>query len=92
MVTLPPEFVATAYPGYFWNVLNRKLYSIKRDGILKPIQYTKPSRFTDGREGYRVSVKGQRRWMTLPYLLSLPIKDTQIPVNNNKEEPNGTNT
>lgn len=35
MVTLPKDFVATKYPGYFWNVVDKKLYSLKVTGELK---------------------------------------------------------
>jgi hypothetical protein len=32
MVVMPDEFVATRYPGYFWNTDDQKLYSIKVTG------------------------------------------------------------
>ena len=40
MVTLPDNFTMTKYPGYFWNVLDKKLYSIKVTGELKPLVFS----------------------------------------------------
>jgi hypothetical protein len=34
MVTLPKDFVATKHDGYFWNLKEQKLYSIKVGGTL----------------------------------------------------------
>ena len=45
MVTLPKDFVATRYPGYFWNVVEKKLYSIKVTGELKPMTFDKGGQF-----------------------------------------------
>lgn len=90
MITLPPQFAATCYPGYYWNVIERKLYSIKVSGILTPIKYTKASAFTEGREGYRVSVGGQRRWLTLPYLRTLDLTDKFIPVEPSAKDAKAT--
>ena len=70
MVTLPKEFVATRYPGYFWNVVEKKLYSIKVTGELKPMTFDKGGRFY-GRDilpGYRISVNGRKGKMTMEYL------------------------
>jgi hypothetical protein len=70
MVTLPKEFVATRYPGYFWNVVEKKLYSIKVTGELKPMAFDKGGRFY-GRDilpGYRISVNGRKGKMTMEYL------------------------
>jgi hypothetical protein len=81
MVTLPKEFVATKFPGYFWNTSEKKLYSVKVSGYLHPLRYTRASPFTHGVEGYRVSVSGERRWLTLAYLNKLrPNEDTVYPV------------
>jgi hypothetical protein len=73
MVTLPKEFVATRYPGYFWNVVEKKLYSIKVTGELKPMTFDKGGRFY-GRDilpGYRISVNGRKGKMTMEYLSKL---------------------
>ncbi len=38
-IEFPQGFVALKkYPGYFWNTEEKKLYSMKVDGILKPLR------------------------------------------------------
>jgi hypothetical protein len=73
MVTLPVEFVATKYPGYFWNVKEKKLYSLKVTGELKPMAYFKGGTFYGVRHepGYKLSVNGRRRKYTMDYLNGL---------------------
>ena len=73
MVTLPKDFVATRYPGYFWNVVEKKLYSIKVTGELKPMAFHKGGNFGWIRvePGYQISVKGKKRKYTMEYLGSL---------------------
>lgn len=78
MVTLPKEFVATRYPGYFWNVTERKLYSLKVTGELRPMTFQRGGRFY-GRiiePGYSISVNGRKRKYTMEYLGSLKATDT----------------
>jgi len=69
MVTLPEEFVATRFSGYFWNIKDQRLYSIKVTGELKPLKHIKPNYFNrlQGTGGYRVSVRGYRRILTDEY-------------------------
>jgi hypothetical protein len=73
MVTLPKEFVATRYPGYFWNVVEKKLYSIKVTGELRPMAFHKGGNFGWVRvePGYQISVNGRKRRFTMEYLGSL---------------------
>jgi len=73
MVTLPKEFVATRYPGYFWNVVERKLYSLKVTGELRPMAFHKGGNFGWVRvePGYQISVNGRKRRFTMGYLESL---------------------
>ncbi len=79
MITLPPQFTATKYPGYFWNTETRTLYSIKITGELREIQKIHPNSFNFIREsGYRISHKGHRKFMPMSYLMELPIKDSEI--------------
>ena len=84
MVVMPVEFVATKYPGYFWNTKTKQLYSVKVTGILTPIKFSKGGQFgwRNILPGYRVSVKGVRRLLRLEYLNSLVQKETteQFPV------------
>lgn len=73
MIVLPSEFVMTRYPGYFWNIIEKKLYSIKVTGELRPMTFDKGGRFY-GRDivpGYRISVNGQKRKLTMEYLGTL---------------------
>lgn len=81
MVTLPKQFMATKYPGYFWNIETRTVFSLK-SGVLKEMVFTKPSVFTNMLSGYRVSVNGHRRWLTVDYLNDLMVRvgDSEVPV------------
>lgn len=78
MITFPPEFVTTKYPGYFWNTKTQRLYSIKVSGELHELKYYKPSVWTNWNEGYHVSVKGNRRWLLIEDLKKL--NSQEIPV------------
>ena len=87
MVKLPDDFVATKYPGYFFNTADDKLYSLKIDGVLKPLKHYKPNffnhlyNFPAGEEGgYQVSVNGRRRWLLTKDLDKLTKEDSIIPV------------
>lgn len=81
MVSLPPEFAATWLPGYFWHTTDRKVYSIKIDGVLKPIKKVYPNRFNNLTEpGFRVSHQGHKRFMSLSRLEKLTRDDATIPV------------
>ena len=95
LVSFPPEFIATAFPGYFFNVTDEKLYSMKIDGILKPLKYQRPNQFNhmwrhpvklrDGSEvtasgGYYVSVKGRRKFYAIEKLKDLPHVESIVPV------------
>ena len=73
MVVLPKDFVATRYPGYFWNLTEKKLYSLKVTGELRPMAFNRGGRFY-GRviePGYQISVNGRKRKFTMEYLASL---------------------
>ena len=95
MITFKPEFIATKYPGYFFNVKDEQLYSMKVDGILKPLKYYRPNRFNyiglrpvklnDGEKvyskgGYYVSVKGRRRFYAIEQLKDIKPEPHVIPV------------
>ena len=85
MVTLPLEFVATKYPGYFWNLDTRTLFSLKVTGVLRELKKVHPNRFSRITEsGYYVSVRGAKKFLPLSYLLSLVPKDSRIPVESRK--------
>jgi hypothetical protein len=36
--SLPAGFVSIEYPGYFWHVPSQSLWTMKVDGILKPMK------------------------------------------------------
>lgn len=81
MVVMPPNFMATKYPGYYWNVETKKLYSIKVGGVLRPLVSKKPSRWNQlPCETYTVSVDGRRRWLSVDYLNKLTYADSMIGV------------
>lgn len=72
MVTLPIEFVATRYPGYFWNTETQTLFSLKIDGVLKELKLVKPNPWNWlPMPGYVVSVKGRRRTLLVGELKKL---------------------
>jgi len=92
LVTLPPGFVAIKFPGYFWNLRTKQLYSIK-SGLLKPIRgipqstvnyliSAKPQFFNrvTGYPMYCVSVNGCKRYIFKHYLESLCPVEYEIPV------------
>jgi hypothetical protein len=73
MVTLPKDFVATRYPGYFWNVEEKRLYSVKVTGELRPMTLQRGGTFYGHviEPGYQISVGGCKRRYTMKYLASL---------------------
>jgi len=86
MVCLPPQYVATKYPGYFWNVEDQKLYSLKISGVLKPLIRYYPNRwnhwwkYEGGKKGgYKISHKGSRRVMMVHTLEKLTTSNNFIP-------------
>jgi hypothetical protein len=94
-VTFKPEFIATKYPGYFFNTVDEKLYSMKIDGILKPLKFVTPNYFNNLHRrpikllggssvmtegGYYVSVKGLRRFYAIEHLKELEAVPHVIPV------------
>lgn len=85
MVTLPKEFVATKYPGYFWNIKDELLYSVKVYGALKPLHFNKPNHWNHGMAGYKVSVAGEKRYLYLDYLKKLKPKKETFPIWNQLE-------
>jgi hypothetical protein len=74
-IQLPLGFCETRYPGYFWNSNELKLYSLK-SGMLKPIPRKSWKQF----DGYVVSHKGIRRYLSHRYLLRLVPVRAVIPM------------
>jgi len=100
MITLPKEFVATKFPGYFFNREDGKLYSLKIDGVLKALKFYVPNQFNhmwrypiklkDGSKvttkgGYYISFHGMRKFYPIERLKEIKEHDATIPV---KEKAN----
>lgn len=78
MVTLPPHFAATYFPGYFWNVDTQTLYTAKL-GVLKEMKRIRSSHLSPF-DGYRVCVNGIRKCLHIDYLRSLNLGDSMFPM------------
>ena len=81
MIKFPPQYTATKFPGYFWNVVDHKLYSIKVTGMLRELKYVKPTFWNKGFSGYAVSVNGRKRYLHMDYLMKLnPKRHETVPM------------
>ena len=81
MVTLPKDFVAIKYPGYFWHLTEKRLYSVKIGGILRPLAKPSPPNYWNrGVSMYRLSVSGSHRYIAVEKLKLLKPKNSIIPV------------
>lgn len=83
MITFPPEFVITKYPGYYWNTVDCKLYTIKITGELRPMVFRTGNRWNHYRSGYQISHRGHRKFLSMDYLRTL--QPQTIPVAENKK-------
>lgn len=84
MITFPDGFVATKFPGYFWNTTDEKLYTMKVTGVLRPMRISDPpALYEDDRASYRVSVNGVRRRLTTAQIKRALVRGTgTVPVAN----------
>ena len=95
MVKFESQFVATKFPGYFFNTEDDQLYSMKVDGVLKPLKFYTPTFFNHiekyrvklsngetviSKGGYFVSVKGRRKFYAIEALRDIKEHDAIIPV------------
>lgn len=87
MIQFPHSFVQLErYPGYYWNVEEKRLYSLKVSGVLTPMKLKRAYRGPDGRggfidteAGYQISVDGVRRKLTQRYLSTIKVpQEVQI--------------
>lgn len=74
MITLPPEFVETKFPGYYWNTKTQQLFSLKVTGVLRPLAKPKISKFNRYQDVYQVSVMGKKRYLYMHNLRALKAK------------------
>ena len=82
MVHFPEGFIALKYPGYFWNIEESKLYSLKISGILKPLKIQSKV-FVRGitiPKGYSISVNGRRMRVAEDAIKNLFVTNSTIPV------------
>lgn len=80
MVTLPPQFIAIKYPGYFWNEDTQTLFTAKL-GVLRELTVTRWSPWNcKPFHGYRISHNGIHRNVPLSYLQELKPKDSTFPM------------
>lgn len=82
MVTLPKDFVSIRYPGYFWNLKDQRLYSMKVTGILRPLSGPyKPNQFNRALYPvYQISVGGYKRNISVDSLKKLKAANSTIPM------------
>lgn len=82
MVTLPPDFVSTRFPGYFWHIQEKALYSIKIKGVLRRLTPKSAWHTHAGviPSGYDVSVNGRKRRYPIVELMKLEQHDSVVEV------------
>ena len=83
MVTLPKQFIAIRYPGYFWNTDDEKLYSVKITGALKTLALNNGWDYALSRRCepcYNVSVNGRKQRIFLSELKTLKPKKQTFPI------------
>ena len=79
MITFPDGFVATRFPGYFWNIKDEKLYTMKVTGVLRPMRRCDPAPYEEnGQASYRVSVQGIRMRLTISQIKRTLQRGTSI--------------
>lgn len=80
MIVFPFEFRVTRFPGYFYNIQDKKLYSIKT-GELKPLvkkkRWYSPSLRQWIESQYVVSVNGRRHSVSDRYLEMITKNDVK---------------
>lgn len=90
MISFQKTLTPTKYPGYYWDVESKKLYSFKIGGVLKEMKLLKLPYFLKrnvyfknmyvGQKYYRLSHKGRTVYLTYDYLEKLKIKDYTITI------------
>lgn len=81
MIKFPKDFVKTKYNGYFWNIEEELLYSIKVGGELRPMKLHNSNRWLHFYEPhFRCSVNGKNRYYRLSELMKLKMEDSVFPM------------
>ena len=94
MITFPDSLTPTEFPGYYWCVDRKKLFSIKVAGELRELTRRSakgvPSSLrstmlqslahSDNPHYYTISVKGRRRYISVNTLLKLTKTDYELPL------------
>lgn len=79
MITFPDGFVATKFPGYFWNTTDEKLYTMKVTGVLRAMRRCDPAPYeVDGQPSYRISVQGIRQRLTISQIKRTLQRDANV--------------
>jgi hypothetical protein len=88
MITLPATLTPVPkYHGYYWDVVEHKLYSIKPSGVLREMTLrhvwngvSHKMHLPAGTPYYTISHKGQRKLVLLDKLMLLKLVDHEIPI------------
>jgi hypothetical protein len=76
--TIPSELIAVPnYHGYYWHPGEGVVYSMKVDGILKPLK--KKKAFGEHPSGYPLSRKGKSSTKPLEFFRRLTPQDYKVP-------------
>lgn len=67
MVQLPNNFIAIRFEGYFLNIDNMCLYSLKQTGTLRELKHYTRTYFRPS-SGYNISKQGRKETVTDEYL------------------------
>ena len=67
MVNLPENFIAIRFEGYFLNITNMCLYSLKQTGALRELKHRNKTMWCPS-SGYTISQRGQSYTVTDDYL------------------------
>lgn len=82
MIRFPSQFRALkGIHGYFYNIDDYFLYSIKPSGVLSKMKLYYPNRYNSIREcGFYLSIKNKRKFIGVSKLTNLILDDYMVPV------------
>ena len=73
MVQLPNNFIAIRFEGYFLNIDNMCLYSLKQTGTLRELKHYTRTYFRPS-SGYHISKQGRKETVTDEYLQATKLR------------------